>query len=110
MRGTALTPNPDWRQKYGILIVGSDIYTPGVPANTMYLGRPRPSHNSQDASPQAVVRENEIRSGITAAHPWTDMTTDHPWLWARFKDYDNTGPGAGYGSNVPQLTDSEAAD
>ncbi len=102
--GTVLAMDTDWRQKYGILIVGSDIHTPGVSANTMYLGRPW--HNSQDAWPQAVVRESEIRSGITSAHPWTDMTTDYPWSWARFKEYNNTGPGAGYGSNAPQLTDS----
>ncbi|WP_256252250.1 pectinesterase family protein [Streptomyces sp. yr375] len=104
--GTVLAPNTDWRQKYGILIVGSDILTPNVPANTMYLGRPW--HNVQEAWPQAVIRETEIRSGITAAHPWTDMTPDYPWSWTRFKEYRNDGPGAGFGTNAPQLSDTEA--
>jgi len=106
--GTVLAPNTDKSKKYGILITGSTIYTNGVPANTMYLGRPW--HNTADASPQAVVRDTTVNSGITAAHPWTDMTTDYSWTSARFKEYKNTGPGAGTGANAPQLSDSEAAD
>ncbi|MFE4754987.1 pectinesterase family protein [Streptomyces mirabilis] len=106
--GTILTPNTDTSKKYGILITGSTIYTNGVPANTMYLGRPW--HNSADASPQAVVRDTSVASGITSAHPWTDMSTDYSWAQARFKEYKNTGAGAGTGSNAPQMTDSEADD
>ncbi|MPY38442.1 hypothetical protein FNH04_00210 [Streptomyces phyllanthi] len=106
--GTVLAPNTDKSQKYGILIASSTIYTNGVPANTMYLGRPW--HNSVDASPQAVVRNSTINSGVTAAHPWTDMTTDYSWTQARFKEYKNTGAGAGTGTNAPQMSDSEAAD
>ncbi|MGH1552894.1 hypothetical protein ACRAWF_15330 [Streptomyces sp. L7] len=45
-----LAPNTDTSNKYGILISGSTIYTNGVPANTMYLGRPW--HNSADAFPR----------------------------------------------------------
>jgi pectin methylesterase-like acyl-CoA thioesterase len=106
--GTVLAPNTDYRQKYGILITGSEIFTNGVPVNTMYLGRPW--HNTADAWPQAVVRDTTVHSGITAAHPWTDMTTDYPWSWARFKEYGNYGLGAGVGANAPQMTASEAAD
>ncbi|MCX5243300.1 pectinesterase family protein [Streptomyces prunicolor] len=106
--GTVLAPNTDKSKKYGILITGSTIYTNGVPANTMYLGRPW--HNTADASPQAVVRDTTVNSGITAAHPWTDMTTDYSWTSARFKEYKNTGAGAGVGANAPQMSDSEAAD
>jgi pectin methylesterase-like acyl-CoA thioesterase len=106
--GTVLAPNTDYRQKYGILITGSEIFTNGVPANTMYLGRPW--HNTADAWPQAVVRDTTVHSGVTSAHPWTDMTTDYPWSWARFKEYGNYGLGAGAGANAPQMTASEAAD
>ncbi|MEU3617982.1 pectinesterase family protein [Streptomyces sp. NPDC006872] len=106
--GTVLAPNTDESKKYGILITDSTIYTNGVPANTMYLGRPW--HNTATASPQAVVRDTVVNSGVTAAHPWTDMTTDYSWQSARFKEYNNSGPGAGTGANAPQMTDSEAAD
>ncbi|MFI6624638.1 pectinesterase family protein [Streptomyces sp. NPDC050528] len=106
--GTVLAPNTDQSKKYGMLITHSTIYTNGVPANTMYLGRPW--HNTADASPQAVIRNTTINSGITAAHPWTDMTTDYSWTQARFKEYQNTGPGAGTGANAPQMSASEAAD
>ncbi|MET7474762.1 pectinesterase family protein [Streptomyces sp. NPDC005648] len=105
--GTVLAPNTDKSQKYGTLITGSTIYTNGVPANTMYLGRPW--HNSADVSPQAVVRDSTLNSGINAAHPWTDMTPDYSWSQARFKEYKNTGAGAAVGANAPQMSDSEAA-
>ncbi|MFF4259865.1 pectinesterase family protein [Streptomyces sp. NPDC001663] len=116
--GTVLAPNTDASQKYGILITGSEIFTNGVPDNTMYLGRPW--HNTSAASPQAVVRDTKIHSGVIAAHPWTDMTTDYSWTQARLKGYHNTvtscsqglcastdAPG---GTNSHQMTDSEAAD
>ncbi|MEU6148077.1 pectinesterase family protein [Streptomyces sp. NPDC047081] len=106
--GTVLAPNTDKSRKYGILITGCEIFTNGVPANTMYLGRPW--HNTADVSPQAVVRDTVIHSGITAAHPWTDMTTDYSWTQARFKEFNSTGDGAGNGANAPQLTATEAAD
>ncbi|MFG3289233.1 pectinesterase family protein [Streptomyces sp. NPDC048179] len=104
--GTILAPNTDYRKTYGILIVGSEIFTNGVPDKTMYLGRPW--HNVADAWPQAVVRDSTVHSGVNYLQPWTDMTPDYPWSWARFKEYNNYGPGAGYGSNAPQLTGSEA--
>ncbi|MEV6537815.1 hypothetical protein [Streptomyces sp. NPDC051665] len=74
----------------------------------MYLGRPW--HNMATASPQAVVGDTVVNSGVTAAHPWTDMTTDHSWTSARFKEYASSGDGAGVGANAPQLAASEAAD
>ncbi|MGW1714880.1 pectinesterase family protein [Streptomyces sp. NPDC002156] len=116
--GTVLAPNTDWRQKYGILITGSEIFTNGVPDNTMYLGRPW--HNVQEAWPQAVIRGTKIHSGIRSDHPWTDMVPEYPWSWARFKEYSNSSvycvdqvcstSSAPGGSNRPMLTDSEAAD
>ncbi|MFE4626034.1 pectinesterase family protein [Streptomyces mirabilis] len=105
--GTVLAPNTDQSKTYGILITGGTIFTNGVPANTMYLGRPW--HNTSTTSPQAVIRNATINSGITSAHPWTDMTTDYSWMQARFKEYKNTGPGAGTGANAPQLSDAGAA-
>ncbi|WP_330350981.1 pectinesterase family protein [Streptomyces sp. NBC_00582] len=115
--GTVLAPNTDYRQKYGILITGSEIFTNGVPENTMYLGRPW--HNVAEAWPQAVVRDTKVHSGVNTDRPWTDMTPDYPWSWGRFKEYHNfavscspiqcIGVSVG-GSTNPQLTDSEAAD
>ncbi|MFF3373543.1 pectinesterase family protein [Streptomyces sp. NPDC002680] len=106
--GTVLAPNTDKSKKYGILISGSEIFTNGVPVKTMYLGRPW--HNSPDVSPQAVVRDSVIHSGVNSDHPWTDMTTDYSWTQARFKEYNNYGQGAGDNPNAPQLTDAQAPD
>ncbi|MEU0426150.1 pectinesterase family protein [Streptomyces canus] len=106
--GTILAPNTDYRRKYGILITHSEIFTNGVPEKTMYLGRPW--HNVPEAWPQAVVRDTVIHSGIKAEQPWTAMVPEYPWDWARFKEYNNTGAGAGTGTNAPQLTAAEAAE
>ncbi|MER6952432.1 MULTISPECIES: pectinesterase family protein [unclassified Streptomyces] len=106
--GTVLAPNTDWRKKYGILITHSEIFTNGVPEKTMYLGRPW--HNVQEAWPQALVRDTVIHSGIKSEQPWTNMVPEYPWDWARFKEYNNTGAGAGTGTNAPKLTATEAAD
>ncbi|MFD8811495.1 pectinesterase family protein [Streptomyces sp. NPDC059627] len=106
--GTVLAPNTDYRNKYGILITHSEIFTNGVPDKTMYLGRPW--HNVPEAWPQALVRDTVIHSGINSGQPWTNMVPDYPWDWARFKEYNNTGEGAGTGTNAPKLTASEAAD
>ncbi|MET7653547.1 MULTISPECIES: pectinesterase family protein [unclassified Streptomyces] len=103
--GTVLAPNTDYRKKYGILITDSSINSL-APARTMYLGRPW--HNAPEAHPQAVVRNTQVAPVVTETHPWTDMTPDYPWSWARFKEYKNTGPGAGVGANAPKLTDAEA--
>lgn len=116
--GTVLAPNTDKSRKYGILITGSEIFTNGVPDNTMYLGRPW--HNTADASPQALVRNTKIHTGVTTGHPWTDMVPDYSWTQARFKGYNNTSVHCSSGlcasvadhggANSPQMTDSEAAD
>ncbi|MFF9777538.1 pectinesterase family protein [Streptomyces sp. NPDC013978] len=106
--GTVLAPNTDYRKKYGILITSCTIKTDGVPDDSMHLGRPW--HNTPEAHPQAVVRNTDIHSGIADGRPWTDMVPEYPWQWARFKEYRNFGPGAGFGSNSPQLTDTQAAD
>ncbi|MFI6551099.1 pectinesterase family protein [Streptomyces prunicolor] len=106
--GTVLAPNTDYRKDYGILVTGSEIFTNGVPEKTMYLGRPW--HNTADAWPQAVVRDTTIHSGVDADQPWTDMTPDYPWSWARFKEYNNIGAGTAVNANTPQLTAAEASD
>ncbi|UUU23322.1 pectinesterase family protein [Streptomyces sp. DSM 40750] len=107
--GTILAPNTDYRKKYGILITDTEIHTDGVPAKTMYFGRPW--RNTPDAWPQAVVRDSVIEPGVNPNHPWTDMTPDYRWSWARFKEYNNYGLGSGDGlANSPQMTDAEAAD
>ncbi|KUO07301.1 pectinesterase family protein [Streptomyces sp. DSM 15324] len=103
--GTVLAPNTDYRKKYGILITDSSINSLAS-ARTMYLGRPW--HNAPEVSPQAVVRNTQVASVVTETHPWTDMTPDYSWSSARFKEYKNTGPGAGVGANAPQLTDAQA--
>ncbi|UUU19098.1 pectinesterase family protein [Streptomyces sp. DSM 40750] len=106
--GTMLAPNTDYRKKYGILVTHSWVISNNVPARSMYLGRPW--HNVPEAHPQAVVRNTNIYPHINETHPWTDMVPEYPWSWARFKEYQNTGTGAGVGSNAPKLTDAEAAD
>ncbi|MEU1183887.1 pectinesterase family protein [Streptomyces sp. NPDC005820] len=106
--GTVLAPNTDQSLKYGILITGSHIYTNGIPASTMYLGRPW--HSATTVSPQAVIRDTVVDSGITSAHPWTDMDTTYSWTQARFFEYNNSGAGAGVGANAPKLTSTQAAD
>ena len=106
--GTILAPNTDVSKKYGILIVSSTITTNGVPYDTMHLGRPW--NNTPEARPQAVVRQSEIQAGVKDAQPWTNMLPEYPWQNARFWEYYNTGPGAGYGPNAPQMSDSLAAD
>ncbi|MBK3580725.1 hypothetical protein JHN63_44520 [Streptomyces sp. MBT65] len=107
--GTVLAPNTDLNKQYGILLSSCQIITKGVSDDTMHLGRPWV--NTEDAWPQAVVRSCEIQSGIMDAQPWTDMLPDQPWqLAGRFREYGNFGPGAGAGSDSPQLTAAEAAD
>ncbi|WP_329280581.1 pectinesterase family protein [Streptomyces sp. NBC_01451] len=105
--GTVLAPNTDRSKKYGILITDSFVNSTAA-ARTAYLGRPW--HNGPDASPQAVVRDTQVASVVTETHPWTDMTPDYSWSQARFKEYRNSGPGAGVASNAPMMTDAEAAD
>ncbi|WP_286249206.1 pectinesterase family protein [Streptomyces graminofaciens] len=107
--GTILAPSTDNSKKYGILISSCTITTNGVPNDTMHLGRPW--NNTEEAWPQAIVRSCDIQAGIKDAQPWTDMLPDQPWrLWGRFAEYQNFGPGAGFGSNSPQLTAVEAAE
>ncbi|MDX2939764.1 pectinesterase family protein [Streptomyces ipomoeae] len=107
--GTVLAPNTDAMKKYGILLSSCTITTNGVQNDTMHLGRPW--NNTEDAWPQAVVRNCDIQAGINDAQPWIDMLPDQPWrLYGRFASYQNFGPGAGTGPDSPQLTDAEAAD
>jgi pectin methylesterase-like acyl-CoA thioesterase len=107
--GTMMAPNTEGEKKYGILISSCTISTSGVANDTMHLGRPW--NNTENAWPQAIVRNCDIGAGIKDAQPWTDMLPDEPWqTWARFAEYHNFGPGAGFTSNSPQLTDAEAAD
>ncbi|UUU32760.1 pectinesterase family protein [Streptomyces sp. CA-210063] len=107
--GTVLAPNTDYRKKYGILITDSDIVSDGKsPLRSMYLGRPW--RNTPDAWPQAVVRNSVVYPQVNDTQPWTDMVPDYKWQWARFKEYRNSGLGAGAGANAPKLTDAEAAD
>lgn len=106
--GTMLAPNTDYRKKYGILVTDSKVLSTGAPMNSMYLGRPW--HNTGEAEPQAVVRNTVVYPHINATQPWTNMVPEYPWQWARFKEYKNSGLGAGTGANAPKLTDAEAAD
>nr|WP_218008117.1 pectinesterase family protein [Herbidospora sakaeratensis] len=86
---------------YGFLFYRSRIT--GATNNTTQLGRPwRP-----DA--QVLYRESTLSATIRTAQPWTDMS-GNTWQNARFREYRNTGSGAGTGSNRPQLSDSQAAD
>lgn len=104
--GTILAPNTDYRKKYGILITDSEVVSTAS-FDSMYLGRPW--HNVPEAHPQAVVRNTLVSPAVNDQHPWTSMVPEYPWSWARFKEYKNSGLGAGAGGeNAPRLTDAEA--
>ncbi|MET8976324.1 pectinesterase family protein [Streptomyces sp. NPDC004539] len=105
--GTILAPNTDSRKKYGILVTGCTIASTALP-RTMYLGRPW--HNAPEVQPQAVVRDTLVAGAVNDPQPWTDMTPDYHWSQARFREFDNSGLGAGQGANAPKLTAAEAAD
>ncbi|MDX2935540.1 pectinesterase family protein [Streptomyces ipomoeae] len=106
--GTIVAPNTDYRKKYGILITDSSINST-APFDSMHLGRPW--HNAPEVHPQAVVRNTVVSGAVNEQQPWTDMTPDYPWSWARFKEYHNSGLGAGVGgANAPRMTDAEAGD
>ncbi|VVJ18817.1 rhamnogalacturonan acetylesterase [Amycolatopsis camponoti] len=91
---------------YGFLIVGSKVLSPAASA-TFYLGRPWHPGGDVDAIAQVVVRETVLPAAIKPT-PWTDMS-GFSWKDARFAEYRNTGPGAGTGTDRPQLTAAQAA-
>lgn len=85
---------------YGFLIYRSTIT--GAATNASTPGRPwRP-----DA--QVLFRESTLGGTIRTAQPWTDMS-GNVWQSARFTEYESTGPGAGTGTNRPQLAAADAA-
>ncbi|MDX8036687.1 pectinesterase family protein [Lentzea sp. BCCO 10_0856] len=90
---------------YGFLIVDSQVRS-DAPAGTYYLGRPWHPGGDTEAIAQVVIRNTKLPAAIKAA-PWTDMS-GFPWREARFAEYRNTGPGAGQGTDRPQLTDDQA--
>ncbi len=91
---------------YGFLIVNSRIVSTAAIA-TFYLGRPWHPGGDVDAIAQVVVRDSVLPAAIKPA-PWTDMS-GFSWRDARFSEYHNTGPGAGTGTDRPQLSSSQAA-
>ncbi|MEV4147643.1 pectinesterase family protein [Amycolatopsis sp. NPDC049691] len=91
---------------YGFLVVGSKVV--GTAANgSFYLGRPWHPGGDVDAIAQVVIRETALPAAIKST-PWTDMS-GFSWKDARFFEYRNTGPGAGTGTDRPQLTAAQAA-
>ncbi len=91
---------------YGFLIVGSRVLSPAANAS-FYLGRPWHPSGDVDAIAQVVIRETALPAAIKAT-PWTDMS-GFSWKDARFFEYRNTGPGAGTGTDRPQLPAAQAA-
>lgn len=91
---------------YGFLIVGSRVVSTAANAS-FYLGRPWHPSGDVDAIAQVVVRETALPAAIKAT-PWTDMS-GFSWKDARFFEYRNTGPGAGTGTDRPQLTAAQTA-
>jgi pectin methylesterase-like acyl-CoA thioesterase len=87
---------------YGFLFHRCDL-TSSAAAGSSTLGRPW----GPDA--QVLYRESTLGAHINTAQPWTNMS-GNTWQNARFSEYRNTGPGAGSGSNRPQLTDAQAAE
>ncbi|WP_329046924.1 pectinesterase family protein [Amycolatopsis sp. NBC_01488] len=91
---------------YGFLIVGSKVVS-SAPNASFSLGRPWHPGGDADAVAQVVIRETVLPAAIKPT-PWTDMS-DFSWKDARFFEYRNTGPGAGTGTDRPQLTAAQAA-
>ncbi|MET0422603.1 MAG: pectinesterase family protein [Actinoplanes sp.] len=98
--GPLTAANTDAAKTYGILFYKSTIT--GAANNVTQLGRP------WGAAAQVLYRESSLSATIKTAQPWTDMS-GNTWQNARFKEYKNTGSGAGTNSNRPQLSDSQAA-
>ncbi|MGW5721122.1 pectinesterase family protein [Amycolatopsis sp. NPDC003865] len=91
---------------YGFLVVGGKVLS--TAANGSFsLGRPWHPGGDADAIAQVVIRETALPAAIKAT-PWTDMS-GFSWRDARFFEYRNTGPGAGTGTDRPQLTTAQAA-
>ncbi|WP_372664784.1 pectinesterase family protein [Amycolatopsis kentuckyensis] len=91
---------------YGFLIVGSKVLSTAA-TGSFYLGRPWHPGGDVDAIAQVVVRETALPAAIKTT-PWTDMS-GFSWRDARFFEYRNTGPGAGTGTDRPQLSAAQAA-
>jgi pectinesterase len=105
--GTVMAPSTYNTNPYGFLFVGSR-FTSTSGANTIYLGRPWHPNNDPNADGQAVIRESTLGAHIKVAGPWTDMSGFSWKTEGRFREYKNTGPGAGVNANRPQLSDSQA--
>jgi pectinesterase len=86
---------------YGFLVYKSRIRGASA-AGTTQLGRP------WGPSAQVLYRESTLESVVKTSQPWTDMS-GNLWQNARFTEYRNTGPGAGAGTNRPQLPAAQAA-
>ncbi|MER7281012.1 pectinesterase family protein [Dactylosporangium sp. NPDC000244] len=98
--GPITAASTDPAKTYGFLFYKSTIT--GAANNVTQLGRPW----RQGA--QVLYRESSLSATIKTAQPWTDMG-DATWKNARFFEYRNTGAGATFNSNRPQMSDSQAA-
>jgi pectin methylesterase-like acyl-CoA thioesterase len=76
-------------------------------AGTYFLGRPWHPGGDPDAIAQVVVRNTVLPAAVKST-PWTDMS-GFSWRDARFAEFRNTGPGAGTGTDRPQLSTADAA-
>ncbi|KDN22383.1 pectinesterase family protein [Amycolatopsis rifamycinica] len=90
---------------YGFLITGSKVLSSAATAS-FHLGRPWHPSGDVDAIAQVLIRETSLPAAIKPA-PWTDMS-GFSWKDARFSEYRNTGPGAGTGTDRPQLPAAQA--
>ncbi|GAB3892256.1 pectinesterase family protein [Kibdelosporangium lantanae] len=91
---------------YGFLIISSTV-TSSAASRSEYLGRPWHPGGDVNAIAQVVFRNTYLPAAIKTT-PWTDMS-GFSWRDARLREYQNTGPGAGTGTDRPQLTAAEAA-
>ncbi|HEX6358377.1 pectinesterase family protein [Actinophytocola sp.] len=87
-------------KQYGFLVYRSRIRGAATAGSTQ-LGRP------WGPNAQVLYRESTLDAVIKTSQPWTDMS-GNVWQNARFTEYRNTGPGAGTGTNRPQLPDAQA--
>jgi pectinesterase len=104
--GTAVTaPNTEQTSPYGLVFRRGRLTAhSSVRAGHVHLGRPWGAYGA------AAYLEVELGAHIAAAG-WTTMS-DNTLQYARFSEYQSTGPGANPGARAPessQLSASQAA-
>lgn len=107
--GMVFAPSTARANPRGYLVRRSRI-TSGAEDGAYCLARPWVPSSDTTAWPSLTIRDTWIGPGIDAEAPYTVMSSGFPWQDQRFREYENTGPGAEIllPANRPQLTSAEA--